>query len=164
MKKLSALIRVIFIYFVYYSGALAEGNCPSGYYPIGGQGVSGCAPMSPSNNSAPQPTGEWRTRWGALAYSKDDKILGVAESKASKSDARKAAVDFCTQAGGVGCKVQVFYKNGCIAIASSQATYSSKTSTSASKVRAESIALEECGKSDCKIYYSGCSQAAFRSY
>lgn len=25
--------------------ALAEGNCPPGMYPIGGQGVQGCAPI-----------------------------------------------------------------------------------------------------------------------
>lgn len=25
--------------------AHAEGNCPPGYYPVGGQGVQGCAPI-----------------------------------------------------------------------------------------------------------------------
>ncbi|WP_313051228.1 hypothetical protein [Stenotrophomonas cyclobalanopsidis] len=25
--------------------ALAEGNCPQGMYPIGGQGVQGCSPI-----------------------------------------------------------------------------------------------------------------------
>ncbi len=25
---------------------LAEGNCPPGYYPIGGQGAVGCAPIN----------------------------------------------------------------------------------------------------------------------
>ncbi|WP_081419696.1 DUF4189 domain-containing protein [Xanthomonas cannabis] len=113
--------------------------------------------MTSDSNSSPQSTGEWETRWGALAYSEDDRILGVAEAKVSKSAARKAAVDFCIQGGGVGCKAQVFYKNGCVAIASSEGVYSSRTSTSSSKERAESLALQECGKVDCKIYYSGCS-------
>lgn len=33
------------------SGAFAERNCPDGMYPIGGQGVVGCAPMGPDNSS-----------------------------------------------------------------------------------------------------------------
>lgn len=47
--------------------ALAEGNCPPGMYPIGGQGVQGCAPIpgaagastSPSTPAPARPLGEW---------------------------------------------------------------------------------------------------------
>lgn len=50
--------------------SLAEGRCPPGQYPIGGQGVRGCAPMpgggAGSNGVSPRPTGRWETRWGAL--------------------------------------------------------------------------------------------------
>ncbi len=47
--------------------AHAEGGCPSGMYPIGGQGVQGCAPIpgasagqgGASPPAPPRPTGRW---------------------------------------------------------------------------------------------------------
>ena len=51
--------------------ALAEGGCPPGSYPIGGQGVQGCAPIPGATNSGtnkhPTPAGRWVKTWGALA-------------------------------------------------------------------------------------------------
>ena len=55
--------------------SFAEGNCPPGYYPIGGQGARGCAPIpsgAPSSTSsggiselpANSPTGRWIKTWG----------------------------------------------------------------------------------------------------
>ncbi|WP_139052540.1 DUF4189 domain-containing protein [Xanthomonas cannabis] len=146
------------------SNSFAEGACPPGSYPIGGQGVSGCAPISAGGSSNPQPTGEWQTRWGALAYDEDDKSLGVAEGRRSKSEARDVAVEFCMQGGGKGCSAKVFYKNGCIAVASSEQRNISKSYISSSKVRAEDLALKLCGIGDCKIFYSGCSEAYFKRY
>ena len=43
-----ALIVFLFVLVVLVAlpeGASAEGNCPPGFYPIGGQGVQGCAPI-----------------------------------------------------------------------------------------------------------------------
>lgn len=62
MKAIGFLLGLSF--FLFGQTAFAEGNCPSGYYPIGGQGVSGCAPMSSGSSGAPQPSGQWDTRWG----------------------------------------------------------------------------------------------------
>lgn len=50
--------------------ASAEGGCPAGSYPIGGQGVQGCAPIPSSGSSSsegPRPNGRWIKTWGALA-------------------------------------------------------------------------------------------------
>ena len=49
--------------------AMAEGRCPPGQYPIGGQGVGGCAPIPGAGQSGDgvAPTGRWETRWGAIA-------------------------------------------------------------------------------------------------
>lgn len=52
--------------------AFAEGNCPPGYCPIGGQGARGCAPIpgaaSGSGTTAEiqlaSPTGKWVRTWG----------------------------------------------------------------------------------------------------
>lgn len=51
--------------------AKAEGRCPPGQFPVGGQGMEGCAPIpgggGDSGPAAPVPTGEWEMRWGAIA-------------------------------------------------------------------------------------------------
>lgn len=52
--------------------AWAEGNCPPGYYPIGGQGARGCAPIpggatgstGSSEIRLATPTGKWTKTWG----------------------------------------------------------------------------------------------------
>ena len=40
-------LSIFFIFIIYLTieNVHAEGNCPSGYYPVGGQGVQGCAPI-----------------------------------------------------------------------------------------------------------------------
>lgn len=93
--KIKLFISLFFLSFSSYS----EGNCPAGYYPIGGQGVSGCAPMSSGGAQAPQAAGEWQTRWGALARNEDSSILGVASKERSKSAARATALKFCEEGG-----------------------------------------------------------------
>lgn len=52
--------------------AFGEGACPPGQYPIGGQGVQGCAPIPQSGaggGSGPRPTGRWIKTWGAIGLS-----------------------------------------------------------------------------------------------
>ncbi|MEA9677134.1 DUF4189 domain-containing protein [Xanthomonas campestris pv. raphani] len=142
----------------------AEGNCPAGYYPIGGQGVSGCAPIGSSTSNTPQPTGEWETRWGALARDKSNSVLGVSAKESSRSAAKKVAMKFCTEAGGESCEVKVVYKNGCIAQAQSNSRGAFNTYIDTSKVLAEKNALKNCGAVDCTIGYSDCSKANFRDY
>lgn len=54
----------------------AEGNCPAGMYPIGGQGVLGCTPIPQSTQAAPsQPSGHWVSQWGAIASDYDPAIM-----------------------------------------------------------------------------------------
>ncbi|MFS8431137.1 DUF4189 domain-containing protein [Xanthomonas campestris pv. raphani] len=155
---------MIFLGFFCAFSASAEGSCPAGYYPIGGQGVSGCAPMGTTGGASPQASGEWKTKWGALARSADSSILGVSAKESSKNSARSTALNFCKKAGGEGCKVTLVYKNACVAQASSYQVNLSITYTESTTKLAEKGALEKCGSSDCKITYSECSQAEFRSY
>lgn len=52
------------------AAAMAEGRCPPGQYPIGGQGMAGCAPLpgaGDGENSGPTPTGRWIKTWGAIS-------------------------------------------------------------------------------------------------
>lgn len=145
---------------------LAEGNCPPGLYPIGGQGVVGCAPI-PSASSAspdPRPAGRWETKWGALALGKNG--VGTAATNAkSKRAAEKEAVSTCSARGGVNCTSRFTYKNGCAAAANAEAgvrgdRYSADTTEEIAKRRV----LEYCertGGITCRVVYSGCSESVF---
>jgi hypothetical protein len=71
--------------------AVAEGGCPPGMYPIGGQGVQGCAPIPGASGASsqqlpaplPRPTGRWHKTWGAMAIGRDGDT-GVSKGKDSK--------------------------------------------------------------------------------
>lgn len=75
MKPSLALILVIDLATLGSSQVFAEGVCPPGMYPVGGQGVQGCAPIhgalgggagfSVPAPAPPRPTGAWITTWGA---------------------------------------------------------------------------------------------------
>lgn len=49
--------------------AFAEGGCPAGQYPIGGQGVQGCAPIPSAGSGGGdlRPNGRWIKTWGAIS-------------------------------------------------------------------------------------------------
>lgn len=76
---------------------LAEGNCPPGYYPIGGQGAVGCAPI---NNQGGRSTASHRRMGNSMGSSCEDKAtqtLGVTAGEKSKSAARRTALDNCNK-------------------------------------------------------------------
>ncbi|WP_355586630.1 DUF4189 domain-containing protein [Xanthomonas cannabis] len=162
MKKIGFLF--VFTICLFVQMASGEGSCPSGYYPIGGQGVSGCAPMSSGSSGAPQPSGQWDTKWGALARSKDSSVLGASDSERKKSSAKKKALDLCVQIGGEQCKVTLVYKNSCVAQAQSRTLGKLNTFLHKSAAFAEGSALKECGHQDCRITCSVCSLPEFREY
>ncbi|WP_081419698.1 DUF4189 domain-containing protein [Xanthomonas cannabis] len=149
--------------------ARAEGNCPPGFYPIGGQGVSGCAPIEGSSGAAsPTATGEWQTRWGALSMDEANGFIGASSSQKSKGLARKEAELECKRLGGVKCRPIFYYKNQCAAIAVSLGTNGYGYSGAPSIDEAETSAMKTCAaKSDigkCKVTYSACSMSSFRKY
>ncbi len=102
--------------------AWAEGRCPPGQYPIGGQGAGGCAPIPAGGSGAesPRPTGRWIKTWGAFAASPSG-IAGAASGWRKKVDAGSAAVRSCSDAGGRDCQVKFTYKNQCATAAVSNA-------------------------------------------
>lgn len=115
---------VILFFFLLVSStevAFAEGNCPPGYYPIGGQGVQGCAPIPSSGaaSSSPEvqlnrPTGRWTKTWGAIAESKTTQDAGTSVGKRSKEEASREAISKCRSAGAADCSVSFTYQNQCV--------------------------------------------------
>lgn len=162
--------------------AYAEGGCPPGQYPIGGQGVVGCAPIpgAGGGTAAPRPTGKWETRWGAIAEDSSSRNLatGTSTSQKSKRAAVSAAIEDCRSAGGKACKLRMAYHNQCIAMADPTVEFSrrqpegsvSTTMTSAAETEelAKSNAMRDCQRAgtgqECSIVYSACSMSEFKAF
>lgn len=149
--------------------ARAEGGCPPGFYPIGGQGVQGCAPIPSAGVGAegPRATGRWQETWGAIALASNG-ASGVATGKVKKKDAISAAMMECLGAGASDCKVAFTYKNQCAAAATSKNGFAETTfGRAATTLLAEGIALDYCvsrGGRDCYVAYSACTEPNFKSY
>ncbi|MCQ2994331.1 DUF4189 domain-containing protein [Pseudomonas quasicaspiana] len=153
--------------------ASAEGGCPAGQYPIGGQGAVACAPM-PQNNSQPQarPLGEWIKTWGAIAMGSIDSITtyGVSTGKLSESDARKEALAYCGSHGEDDCKVLLTYRNQCAAVATPKIDGKPSGSTHmtgrATLEEASADALDACKKNNpkaqCNVAYTDCTKQFFQ--
>lgn len=89
------------------------GSCPSGYYPIGGNGVMGCAPMPGNNNGPargnPYPqtnyNGPAPGTYGAVAYDRAANNGFVTYGKFSRESAADAALKVCREKGGKSCEL-----------------------------------------------------------
>lgn len=164
--------------------AWAEGRCPPGQYPVGDerQGVGGCAPIPGGQGgapSAPVPTGEWETRWGAIAQdtgvtSGSNVAVGTSEAKRSKKEAVSAALAECAELGGRKCKVAIEYRNQCAALAGPKSSEFRETGVGTVAFRApkeqeaRSNAIAGCqaqGRGlECQLIYSGCSMSEFKPF
>ncbi|MFK3844250.1 DUF4189 domain-containing protein [Stenotrophomonas sp. NPDC078853] len=101
----------------------AEGRCPPGQYPVGGQGVGGCAPIpgrgnaQPAQQQAPPPPPVWlHTRYGAIAMSPSTSAAGVSAEQTSSEAAAAVAMKDCQREGAQDCAVISRYSNQCIAL------------------------------------------------
>ncbi|UYK71695.1 DUF4189 domain-containing protein [Xanthomonas sacchari] len=158
----------------------AEGGCPPGQYPIGGQGAVGCAPIlqdQPSQQQAARPAGRWVETWGAIAMGSMDSInsYGVTTGKRSKSEAESDALKRCASHGEANCKIGLAYKNQCAAVAEPSIdgkTFADGASNfvgAGSTAKASEVALERCGRSNksraiCKIIYTACTEPVYEQY
>ncbi|WP_082861756.1 DUF4189 domain-containing protein [Xanthomonas floridensis] len=164
------LLPLVVLFLLMASNVYAEGQCPPGYYPIGGQGAAGCAPISGGGSSPglPQATGEWEKRWGAFAIDAAVGVLGASARNKSKSDAKRAALQDCLGLGGKTCKVNFVYYNQCAAVARSLDGGGSTIQGAKSVEEAKKLALEACESKSkiksCELVYTECSMSEFRRY
>ncbi|QGW82683.1 DUF4189 domain-containing protein [Variovorax paradoxus] len=137
------------------------GSCPLGYYPIGGQGTMGCAPL-PGAQQAPKPPAErWERRWGAIATDGPQGALGVATDKQSKREASRVAMQDCQSKGGVNCKIDIAYDNQCAVVVVGDGGYNVPNAPTADE--AVEMGMKTCrsaGRTNCHVYYSACSLPA----
>ena len=150
--------------------ASAEGRCPPGSYPVGGQGVGGCAPIAAGGTappSKPRPTGRWHKTWGAISSSSTG-MVGVSVGRMSRAEALSEAQGYCASKGATDCD-GFAYENQCAALADPPARSGvpSAVSTGPTEGAARSEAVKRCeahGAGTCKAVYSDCSKPVFESY
>lgn len=156
----------------------AEGGCPSGYYPIGGQGVQGCAPIPGSQSSGapaqvgvvapPRPSGEWLTTWGAVAQSPTSDLVGTAANKQSERAAESEALRICASEGAKDCKTSLTYYNQCVAFSvPNSGKGRGSVNTAVDLPTAKKDALDSCsdtGGGRCVISHTECSEPVFREF
>lgn len=146
----------------------AEGNCPEGYYPIGGESgqprPQGCAPIpgyeqQQGQQQTPQaPPPQWTSRWLAIATDSVKGTLGTAKDMPNRENAERAAIKDCQMKGGTQCKLDVSYSNGCAAMVVGDGGYNSNGAATVDA--AVQLGMKVCanaGHTKCHLYYSACS-------
>lgn len=147
--------------------AWAEGGCPSGMIPYQGTDITSCGPIpdryygdSGSAQKPNEPSVRWAKTWGAITIDGVLGVMGTSTGKMSEREAKKAAMTDCyAKGGGAGCKkTRMTYRNQCAAIASG--AESNNVSRADSIEKATALSMKECNASDtnCRIYYSACSE------
>lgn len=168
-RTVSAAVAATFLFFGSFGIAHAEGGCPPGQYPIGGQGVQGCAPMSGASSPppAPRPTGKWIETWGALALSPSTGDRGVATGERSRSLAVNAAISQCLGGGATDCETEIAYKNQCVAVARLLApNQGGYTYSGAGEENVKRQALKLCAERGgaCEVRYTNCTLPIFEKF
>jgi len=153
----------------------AEGRCPPGQYPIGGQGFAGCAPIpnaSPQPPQRPQPTGKWLDRWGAISLSSTTGSAGTATGRVSRSEAVAEAQERCAASGAKDCKSSLSYKNQCAVLlgpaadAPAAERYSAlaKAATVEEAIVAAQTNCGPGGRGRCELAFQDCAKPVFEEF
>jgi hypothetical protein len=144
-------------------GVHAEGGfCPPGTidHNNGRAAAIVCSPIPGyGQQQAPQqPAEQWERRWGAIATSTQDGILGVSTDKRSEREASRLAIQDCQSRGGAKCKVDVSYDNQCAAVVVGDGGYNVQNASTLDKAVATGTkTCRDGGLANCHVYYSACS-------
>ncbi|WP_080274825.1 DUF4189 domain-containing protein [Pseudomonas syringae] len=156
---------------------MAEQGCPPGQYPVGGQGVAGCARIPQEGSQqpapAPRPSGEWIKTWGAIAMGSLDAITsyGVTTGKLTRIDAEEDSLRRCASHGEDNCRILISYHNQCVALAEPQingvpfSTGVVSVSRAATIAEASELSANDCKEKNkktpsaqCKVGYTACTE------
>lgn len=156
----TALVSVM----VYSQITLAQAACPPGTIAYGtGTDVSVCGPdnrqqQPQQTQPAPQlPPPQWLSRWGAIATDFPHSAAGAAVDESNEQDAKNAAIANCRSNGGVTCRVELTYSNGCAALAIGRDGHNAKAGLNIADAKSKAMNVCNAQDTDCFIYYTGCS-------
>lgn len=167
MAKLRLLIGVLTI-LLFVNVAGAQTACPYGATP----GSVVCGPMPDSGASVPPPppvpSGEWESKFGAIAIDLAANAVGTSDSHASRLKAEEAALLGCRIEGGVNCDLVAWAENQCLALAWPRGDGGGFAGTGRGKTQsqAEKKSLSNCKAHDgkCEVLWSKCNEPVFHRY
>ena len=139
----------------------AHADCPPGSYLVSNPTNTYCLPdpnYRGPQQAPQQPAEQWERRWGALATSVPDGVLGVSTDKRSEREASQVATRDCAAKGGFNCKIEITYDNQCAVVVVGDGGYNASNATTAN--RAVELSMKTCrdaGRANCHVYYSACS-------
>jgi len=117
--------------------------------------------MQSQQGSAPEPSGRWEERWGALATDNTTGSLGAAVNSPSRAAAESAAIADCHAKGGRTCKIDLSYANQCGAMILGQKNYIMRAGDSIEAAVQDGMSRCNATDSNCRVYYSACSKPQF---
>jgi hypothetical protein len=130
----------------------------------GGNGIAPvplCRSVDGQSTSGPPPSNlKWQSRWGAIATDAPHGIISPIKDQLSRGDAEQAALSDCKAKGGVDCKLQVSYSNGCGALAYSGNTFAVEDGSTAEEASKKAIHSCSSPGKTCEVYVTSCSPAA----
>ena len=167
MKHAPSILTLLFSFLFAAGAAWAEGNCPDGMYPIGGQGAQGCAPISSNGDEGyyePRYQPRWHAMYGAIAIDGANHQWGATSNSKSQGGAEAGALETCSAGGKYQCRIDSWYSNQCVALAwplSPGSLIVTDYGATADLATQKAMARCESGsKEGCKLEYSECSRAA----
>ena len=166
MKKLIIFVFLVFAPLV----VRAQTACPVGV----AAGSAQCGP-SPTDSSpaAPEtiryvPTGEWKKTWGAVAIDSETGAMGATFDQLSRGDAEREALSNCGAKGSTGCKIEIAYRNQCVATffpsVAGQRGLSASGATVEEATRRGSEKCRSLNGSECNRVYTRCTEPLFEKY
>lgn len=150
---------------IFHISAHAEGNCPLGYYSVGGQGVQGCAPIPDYDQQEPSqalvaPPPKWKSRWGAIAIDGTAGSVGMVTNLQSRRRAEQSALADCQAKGGKNCKLEVSYANGCAAVVAGDHRHNSTDGATLEEAIQRGMKICVADDTNCRAIFTSCSPAA----
>lgn len=144
---------------IFLDGTALAQQCPPGQIAYGsGPGLNSCGPDNRQQRAPQQPAEQWERRWGAIATSTQDGILGVSTDKRSEREASRVAMQDCQSKGGARCKVDASYDNQCAVVVVGDGGYNVQNASTLDKAIATGTkTCRDGGLANCHVYYSACS-------
>ncbi|XFC39468.1 DUF4189 domain-containing protein [Stenotrophomonas indicatrix] len=151
--------------------SMAEGNCPPGMYPIGGQGSQGCAPIPVSStgsqyNNRPN----WaQTVLGVAMDARGDTF--ISNSMRFRGKAKRASMKECREFGKGGCTLATLFQAQSVAVAhAGLGTETTSVVAAMSEQGAVIVAMQQCSakaawrqmpQDQCRISNTACTADLF---
>lgn len=145
--------------------AHAQAACPSGTIPYGtGQDQSFCGPdnsQQQSTQQLPQAAKPlppiWVDKYGAIATDLVRKSGGVSANAPSRSSAEQAAIATCHANGGMICKVEISYGDGCVALVGGDTGHNAKSGLTIDLATQAAMKVCKAADTHCQVTYTACS-------